>query len=192
MSCWKAYTNNPSANPMLARKPCMVIIVPVNIPWILMMTSSNGNIFHVTGPLCGEFTGVDVFFDRPNNGWVWWSRDTRGWGFYLWNIERMRILSLKYRVQNHVKNIGLIQVWVPYPLLVQQYCLISLPSTENGSHEPLTRYVKLRVAHVPGIRDRSPATDFKGNRLLAIPICITARAWPTCTYMHSMVHNFIF
>ena len=24
---------------------------------ICMMTSSNGNIFHVTGPLCGEFTG---------------------------------------------------------------------------------------------------------------------------------------
>ena len=44
-----------------------------------MMTSSNGNIFRVTGPLCGEFTGpsefparrpvtrgLDVFFDlRP-------------------------------------------------------------------------------------------------------------------------------
>ena len=41
-----------------------------------MMTSSNGNIFRVTGPLCGEFTGpgwvpgtktsdaeFDVFFD---------------------------------------------------------------------------------------------------------------------------------
>ena len=46
----------------------------------LMMTSSNGNIFRVTGPLCGEFTGpgdfpaqrpvtrsFDVSFDlRPN------------------------------------------------------------------------------------------------------------------------------
>ena len=45
-----------------------------------MMTSSNGNIFRVTGPLCGEFTGpgdfpaqrpvtrsFDAFFDlRPN------------------------------------------------------------------------------------------------------------------------------
>ena len=45
-----------------------------------MMTSSNGNIFRVTDPLCGEFTGpgefpaqkpvtqsFDVFFDlRPN------------------------------------------------------------------------------------------------------------------------------
>ena len=48
------------------------------------MTSSNGNIFRVTGPLCGEFTGpgefptqrpvtrsFDVFFDlRLNKGWV--------------------------------------------------------------------------------------------------------------------------
>ena len=25
-----------------------------------MMTSSNGNIFRVTGPLCGEFTGTPV------------------------------------------------------------------------------------------------------------------------------------
>ena len=49
-----------------------------------MMTSSNGNIFRVTGPLCGEFTGpgefptqrpvprsFDVFFDGVwINGWV--------------------------------------------------------------------------------------------------------------------------
>ena len=56
-----------------------------------MMTSSNGNIFRVTGPLCGEFTGprdfpaqrlvtrsFAVFFDlRLNNRlskqpWGWW------------------------------------------------------------------------------------------------------------------------
>ena len=50
-----------------------------------MMTSSNGNIFRVTGPLCREFTGpgefptqrpvtrdIDVFFDlRLINGWVY-------------------------------------------------------------------------------------------------------------------------
>ena len=42
------------------------------------MTSSNENIFRVTGPLCGEFTGprpvarsFDIFFDlRPNKRWV--------------------------------------------------------------------------------------------------------------------------
>ena len=57
-----------------------------------MMTSSNGNIFRVTGPLCGEFTGAgefptqrpvtrsfDVFFDlRLNNGWVN-NRETGDW-----------------------------------------------------------------------------------------------------------------
>ena len=58
---------------------------------IFMMTSSNGTIFRVTGPLCGEFTGpgefptqrpvtrsFDVFLDlRLNNRlskqwWGWW------------------------------------------------------------------------------------------------------------------------
>ena len=65
-----------------------------------MMTSSNGNIFRVTGPLCGEFTGpgefpaqrpvtrsFDVFFDlRPNKRlskqpWGWWF-ETLPWS--LW------------------------------------------------------------------------------------------------------------
>ena len=33
------------------------IIVKDRYPFILMMTSSNGNFFRVTGHLCGEFTG---------------------------------------------------------------------------------------------------------------------------------------
>ena len=42
-----------------------------------MMTSSNGNIFRVTGPLCGEFTGpltaieVHSFESRPNGPATW-------------------------------------------------------------------------------------------------------------------------
>ena len=62
-----------------------------------MMTSSNGNIFRVTGPLCGEFTGpgefppqrpvtrsFDVFFDLRLNKrlskqpWGWWF-ETHPW-----------------------------------------------------------------------------------------------------------------
>ena len=35
------------------------------IRWYNMMTSSNGNIFHVTGHLCGEFTGPGDF---PHKG----------------------------------------------------------------------------------------------------------------------------
>ena len=43
---------------------------------------------------------------------------------------------------------------------------------------PLTKYVKLRVAHAPGVPGRfSPATEVKGKSELAIPACITARAW---------------
>ena len=35
----------------------------------IMMTSSNGNIFRVTGPLCGEFTGPGEFpAQRPMTG----------------------------------------------------------------------------------------------------------------------------
>ena len=72
-----------------------------------MMTSSNGNIFRVTGPLCGEFTGpgefptqrpvtrsFDVLFDlclnkrlsKPSWGW-WFETPSRS----LWrhrNVER--------------------------------------------------------------------------------------------------------
>ena len=65
-----------------------------------MMTSSSGNIFRVTGPLCGEFTGpgefptqrpvtrsFDVFFDLRLNKrlskqpWGWWF-ETPSWS--LW------------------------------------------------------------------------------------------------------------
>ena len=53
---------------------------------LIMMTSSNGNIFRVIGPLCGEFTGhrsvtrsFDVFFDlRPNK---WLRKQSCGWWF---------------------------------------------------------------------------------------------------------------
>ena len=67
---------------------------------ITMMTSSNGNIFRVTGPLCGEFTGpgevpaqrpvtrsFDVFFHLRLNKrlskqpWGWWF-ETPAWS--LW------------------------------------------------------------------------------------------------------------
>ena len=41
---------------------------------------------------------------------------------------------------------------------------------QRYNYEPLTRYVKLRVAYVPGCRERFPR-----HRVLAIPTCITAR-----------------
>ena len=66
-----------------------------------MITSSNGNIFRVTGPLCGEFTGsgefhtqrpltrsFDVFFDLRQNKRL--SKQPRGWWFEApsWSLWR--------------------------------------------------------------------------------------------------------
>ena len=78
------------------------ILLAQNFKWtrVHMMTSSNGKIFRVTGPLCGEFTGpgefptqrpvtrsFDVFFDLRLNKrlskqrWGWWF-ETPSWS--LW------------------------------------------------------------------------------------------------------------
>ena len=46
----------------------------------------------------------------------------------------------------------------------------------NACHGPLTRYVKLWVTHASGML----GTFFPRQRRLAIPTCITARAWSTC------------
>ena len=72
-----------------------------------MMTSSNGNIFRVTGPLCGEFTGpgefpaqrpvtrsFDVFFHLRLNKrlskqpWGWWFETP---GLSLWRHRNVDI-----------------------------------------------------------------------------------------------------
>ena len=74
-----------------------------------MMTSSNGNIFHVTGPLCGEFTGpgefpsqrpvtrsFDVFFDLRLNKrlskqpWGWWF-ETPAWSLWRHRSDKPAI-----------------------------------------------------------------------------------------------------
>ena len=60
---------------------------PHHICVVLLMTSSNGNIFRVTDPLCGEFTGhkrpvtrsFDVFFDLHLSKWL--SKQSWGWWF---------------------------------------------------------------------------------------------------------------
>ena len=74
---------------------------------LVMMTSSNGNIFRVTGPLCGEFTGpgefptqrpvtrsFDVFFDLrldkrlSKQPWGWWFETL------LWSLWRHRNVEI--------------------------------------------------------------------------------------------------
>ena len=57
----------------------------------VMMTSSNGNIFRVTGPLCGEFTGPGEFpTQRPVTQNKRLSKQTWGWWFETlsWSLWR--------------------------------------------------------------------------------------------------------
>ena len=75
------------------------------------MTSSNGKIFRVTGPLCGEFTGpgefptqrpvtrsFDVFFDLRLNkrlskhSWGWWF-ETLSWSLWRHHNENGRYFA---------------------------------------------------------------------------------------------------
>ena len=78
-----------------------------------MMTSSNGNIFRVTGPLCGEITGpgefptqrpvtrsFDVFFDLRLNKWL--SKQPWGWWFETpsWSLWRYRDGTWMFQVIN--------------------------------------------------------------------------------------------
>ena len=90
---------------------------------VLMMTSSNGNIFRVTGPLCGEFTGpgefptqrqvtrsFDVFFDLRLNKWL--SRQPWGWWFEtpswsLWRQCNGSAFSTKWRPPRYPSNVSI-------------------------------------------------------------------------------------
>ena len=94
------------------------LIIPEN-----MMTSSNGNIFRVTGPLCGEFTGpgefpaqrpvtrsFDVFFDlRPNKPlskqpWGWWF-ETPSWSLWRQCNETV-LIDMEYTsTHKHIEGV---------------------------------------------------------------------------------------
>ena len=72
--CWQCFSTKPADSVNITADICRI-----------MMTSSNGNIFHVTGHLCGEVTGefpsqrpvtrsFDLFFDLrlSKQWWGWW------------------------------------------------------------------------------------------------------------------------
>ena len=86
-------------------------------PNLSMMTSSNGNIFHVTGHLCGEFTGLcgefpaqrpvtrnfGVFFDLCLNkrlkkqSWGWWFETLYGSLWLKCNANNLTTLTFGKR-----------------------------------------------------------------------------------------------
>ena len=96
-----------------------------------MMTSSDGNIFRVTGHLCGEFTGpgefpaqrpvtrsFDVFFDLGLNkrlskqSWGWWS-ETPSWSWWRHcNVLKLSNLSfaISLLVYSHTLCCGLLSM----------------------------------------------------------------------------------
>ena len=90
-----------------------------------MMTSSNGNIFRVTGHFCGEFTGefpaqrpvtrsFGVFFDLGLNKRL--SKQSRGWWFQtqsrpLWRHCNAMFLSL--RPSHYLNQCRFIDNWTP-------------------------------------------------------------------------------
>ena len=86
-----------------------------------MMTSSNGNIFCVTGPLCGEFPvqrpvtwSFDVFFDLRLNkqwykqSWGWWFETLSG---PLWRHCNDNILIVKLFCCSNVHGVVMVNLW---------------------------------------------------------------------------------
>ena len=106
-ACWDWYTKSKlritgdrwtesndhqstSCPPLMWTKDAWSAHILWSVYYNAMMTSWNGNIFRVTGPLCGEFTGpgefpaqrpvtLDVFFDLRLNERL--SKPTWGWWF---------------------------------------------------------------------------------------------------------------
>ena len=105
-----------------------------------MMASSNGNIFRVTGPLCGEFTGpgefptqrpvtrsFDVFFDRRLNKRS--SKQPRGWWLEtlscsLWRQSNANSTTLHPLNYAQLCSVGNVALSIKYDIV--RYSLPSL------------------------------------------------------------------
>ena len=111
-----------------------------------MMTSSNGNIFRVTGPLCGEFTGpgefptqrpvtrsFDVFFDLYLNKRL--SKQPWGWWFQtpLWSLWRQCNVFKYIHIMQYTwgtfyqHGLTSIPVWISNHVPNKVWCEITYP-----------------------------------------------------------------
>ena len=109
-----------------------------NLVWILaypkviifMMMSSNGNIFRVTGPLCGEFigpqwnpltNGSDVFFDLRLNKRL--SKHSRRWWFETPSRSLWRHCNADNRITLQIEswNYKLISIGIPRRMVLWPY-----------------------------------------------------------------------
>ena len=131
------------------------------------MTSSNGNIFRVTGHLCGEFTGefpaqrpvtrrLDVFFDLRLNkrlskqSWGWWFetlshplwRHSNAYKPHdLW-LTYCVLLSLYGGIDRDALCCTLHQAltWTNVDLSSKMLCGIHLCNVIGSAHEPNLQY----------------------------------------------------
>ena len=85
----------------------------------------------------------------------------------MWLPIHVEIIDNQCQQKGHWRG-GILQGWgIPRKLVLW------LPLASG--HGPLTRYVKLRVAHAPGMPETFPR-----HRWISIPTCIAARASRTC------------
>ena len=125
-----------------------------------MMTLSNGTIFRVTGPLCGEFTGLrwipaqrpvmrsfDVFFDLRVNKQL--SKQSWGWWFKTLSCSLLRhrnvawtILSPTQKTANTYWGIYVINIMLMLVRLQQHWlrvkisqftCLLTVQANIKGN-----------------------------------------------------------
>ena len=118
---------------------------------VIMMTSSNGNIFRVTGPLCGEFTGpgefsaqrpvtrsFDVSFDLRLNKRL--NKQSWGWWFETLSRPFWRHRNVLPRTGDHTAR------WMNYVLL-NPILLVLLPvATSNEVPLALWKWIDHRGA----------------------------------------------
>ena len=114
---------------------------PQRIYKLTMMTSSNGSIFRVTGPLCGEFTGprwipltkasdaeLCVFFDLHLN--KQFSKQSWGWWFETPSRPLWRHCNAETHLGDcHVQQVYLAHQWVRVTFCRSEPCPIDQAST---------------------------------------------------------------
>ena len=143
----------------------------INGDYVLhMMTSSNGNMFRVTGPLCGEFTGpgefpaqrpvtriFDTFFDLRLNkrlskqSWGWWF-ETQSWSLWRQCNEMNHIThyTFHFNVNNQYiieRGIGVVN-WLS-SLLLWDRLIIGRRPMVMGLYVRIWQLVKLSLTCTP-------------------------------------------
>ena len=124
---------------------------------LIMMTSSNGNIFHVTGPLYWEYTGhrwitrtrpvtrsFDVFFYLHLNKWL--SKQSWGWWFETPLCSLWRFCNVSYLCSDLSESLS-----AKGPM----GCIIDLSDTKT---------IEMQTNYVTVIDDKIWHNGVNGNR----------------------------